>query len=208
MPFPFENNPFGLQYSRRASVTVASASPIVECQLEGKALHRQQILVALRSRRTFVTGTLIALCVAAVFVGISLSGSKSAAPPIVYTNVSRNFKTCLLTTTTDSASTAAVWPAVQAAARNKPINAQHVVAPGGPTTELVPYVNSLLALHCSLAITAGADLTDAVVTVAEAHPDERFVNVSSRGAELGNVQDVPDDGSSGIARLVVTACRC
>lgn len=127
---------------------------------------------------------------------------------MAYTNISRHFKVCLLTTTAQPATTGPVWTAVQEAVSHKAINAQHVVAPAGPTSTLVPYVNSLLALHCQLAVTAGPELVDALDTVAESHHDHQFVNISARRTSQANIRDLHDWTSKGVADVISTACGC
>ncbi len=163
-------------------------------------------MAALRGHRRAVYGTGAAVVViVAVTIGLVLANQPAPGMPVVYTNISRNFKTCLLTTTADNST---VWTAIQAAARNRPINAQHVVAPSGPAGELVPYLNSLLALHCQLIVTAGPDLAGPLATVAKTHPGQRFANISKTSTGLPNVHDLPDDTTTTIAELVTTACGC
>jgi hypothetical protein len=69
-----------------------------------------------------------------------------------YTNISRNFKACLVSTSAQPE----VWQAIQAATGRSAINAQRLTAPVGTTEELRPYVNGLLALQCQLIVAAGA----------------------------------------------------
>lgn len=127
---------------------------------------------------------------------------------LVHQRLSRNFKACVLTTTADVTHTSPLWATVQEAARNRPINAQHVVAPAGPTDGLIPYLNSLVALQCQLIITGGSDVAGALPTVAKANANLIFVNVSPAGTNLSNVHDLPNGGAVDIGRIITWACRC
>lgn len=146
--------------------------------------------------------------IAAIVTIVIITSQPAPTRPAAYNNISRNFKTCLLTTTADTALTATDWAAIQTATQNRPINAQHLVAPTGPTETLIPYLNSLLALHCQLIISAGTDLTATLTTVAKNHPQQRFANISPIKTGLRNVRDLADDAPASITDLVTTACGC
>jgi hypothetical protein len=172
-------------------------------------MDRRTIMATLRDRRKIVYGAVAAILVlSAIITGVILANQPAPTQPIAYTNISRNYKTCLLTTTANTTATAADWTAIQAAARNRPINAQHIVAPSGSSSDLVPYLNSLLALHCQLIITAGPDLPATLAQVAKTHPQQQFVNISQTATGLPNVQDLPNSTPTTITNLVTTACRC
>lgn len=142
----------------------------------------------------------VAGAVVALVVWLMPDGSP---PTVVYTNVSANFKVCLLSTTRDTADTNRVWPAIQAATRRAAINAQHVTAPAGPSDQVVPYLNSLIALHCGLIITAGPDLTPPAMDAAKTHPPQRFL-VQPPHEPLANVDSIPDQPDA-LTALVAAA---
>ncbi|WP_406642517.1 hypothetical protein [Amycolatopsis sp. WGS_07] len=112
---------------------------------------------------------------AAVTAIILTTSSEPAA--VAYANVSRNFRVCMLTTTKDTADASRVWPAIQAATAHAPINAERVTAPAGTDTQLVPYVNSLIALRCGLIIGAGHDLTAPLTSAAKSHATQHFITL-------------------------------
>lgn len=122
------------------------------------------------------------------------------------TNISRNFKACLMTTADDAQT--GVWPALQHAAHQQPINLQRIVSPNAGTVELEPYLNILIALHCQLIITAGNNMTPTLAAVAKAHPNLKFANVSTTKTGLPNVIDQTDQSQPAIATLLRNACGC
>ncbi|WP_137816398.1 hypothetical protein [Gandjariella thermophila] len=123
--------------------------------------------------------------------------------PVVYTNISRNFRTCLFTT--DPAAAAPIWQAVQQAAADQPINAQRFTAPHGTPADLTPYLNGLIATKCKLIVAVGTDLHDTVSTVASANPSTEFINIGSTTA-LSNIHDLPADPHQ-IRQLVLDAAH-
>jgi basic membrane lipoprotein Med (substrate-binding protein (PBP1-ABC) superfamily) len=173
-------------------------------------MDRRTLTITLRSRPKAVywTGAAIVIIVAIITDVVVMANRSTPTQPVAYTNISRNFKACLLTTTADTTEATPDWVEVQAAAQNRPINAQHVVAPSGSTSELVPYLNSLLALHCQLIITAGPDLSAALGTVAKAHPQQQFANISQAATVSRNIHDLPNATPAAIADLVTTTCGC
>ena len=137
-------------------------------------------IVAFAARHRALTAGITAAVIAVATVAVILTWpSKPATQPVAYTNISRNYKTCLLTTTQDAALAAPIWQAIQQATTHAPINAQQLTPPTGTTTQLIPYFNSLIALHCQLVITTGADLTDALTTIAARNPRTHFLNIGS-----------------------------
>jgi basic membrane lipoprotein Med (substrate-binding protein (PBP1-ABC) superfamily) len=148
-----------------------------------------------------------ALAIAAV-VTILVWPSSPTAPPIVYANVSRNYKACLITTTQDAAQAAPVWKAIQSAAIHAPINAQQIIPPTGTTDQLIPYFNSLIALHCQLIVTTGTDLTDALTTIATQNPRVRFLKIGAAISQP-NIHTIPTPltNPDSITAYVVSATR-
>jgi hypothetical protein len=138
-----------------------------------------------------------AAVVIAVTVVIVLLATSTSTPSqsVAYTNISQNFRTCLLTTTADTTTATPTWAAVQRAKTQVTINAQRVTAPAGPTTQLVPYLNSLIAMKCGLIITAGTDLTDATAEARRAQPQQHLIAVNT-----------PDQAAS-ITDIVIGAAR-
>lgn len=162
-----------------------------------------------RHRRKIAYGIGAAVVlIAAITTAVIISSQPAAPQPVAYNNISRNFKTCLLTTNANTTLTASAWTAIQTAARNRPINAQHLVAPAGAIDTLIPYLNSLISLHCQLIITAGPDLTTTLTTVAKTYPHQQFANISPVTTNLANVRDLPDDAPASILNLVTSTCDC
>lgn len=175
----------------------------------GDDMVRTALAATLRNHRNKAYGAGAAvLVIAAIIIGVVLTNQPTPTQPIAYTNISRNYKTCLLTTTAYTTATAPDWTAIQTAARNRPINAQHLVAPSETTNDLAPYLNSLLALHCQLIITAGPDLPATLAQIAKTHPQQQFANISQTTTGLPNVHDQPDSTPTTITNLVTTACKC
>ncbi|GHF41515.1 hypothetical protein GCM10010359_50210 [Streptomyces morookaense] len=131
-------------------------------------------LARLRSHRRAWIAVLICAAVIAGLV-IWIAGSGDDTPRIKANNISRNFRACLLTDTSDAAATAPLWSGMQDAARTTPVNAQRIVAPTTTTPDLVPYVNSLVSRKCGLIIAAGINLHDAVATAAQHNPHQQFL---------------------------------
>jgi hypothetical protein len=136
------------------------------------------------------------------------SSSPQTASPVAYTNISRNFKVCLLATTKEAATTTPDWVAIQKTARHKNINAQRIVAPNGPTKVLLPYLNSLIALQCGLIVTAEPNLTDALVTIAGQHLHTMFANISQDPTSRTNIKDMTDNSNQSISDLITNSCQC
>lgn len=161
-----------------------------------------QILSLLRHhwKITTIVGVVVLAGAAAAAVWLLPEGS---APAVAYTNVSTNYRVCLLSTTGDTDDTGRVWPAIQAASTRAAINAQHITAPAGRDEQLVPYVNSLISLHCGLIITVGTDLTQPTVDVAKTHPQQRFL-VQPPHEPMANVESLPDQPEA-LTALVASA---
>ncbi|WP_236795282.1 hypothetical protein [Amycolatopsis sp. GM8] len=150
---------------------------------------------------TIPTGIVVVAGIALAIVMWVLPDSPPQA--VVYTNVSANFKACLLSTTRDADDSEHVWPAIQAAGTRAAINAQHITAPAGTSDQLVPYLNSLISLHCGLIITAGTDLTQPALDVAKTHPQQRFL-IQPPHDPLANVDSIPSQPDA-LTALVAAA---
>lgn len=105
----------------------------------------------------------------------------------------------------DTAEAAHVWNAIQAATAHEAINAQQILAPPGATEQLIPYLNGLIAEQCHLIITVGTRLHDAIVAVAQANPNQMFLNIGS-STTLPNIRDITNDTST-ITELVKAAAH-
>jgi hypothetical protein len=128
--------------------------------------------------------------VIAILVAILVWPSNPPSPPVAYTNISRNYKTCLLSTTQDAAESAPVWKAIQDATAHAPVNAQQLTPPVGNTDQLTPYFNSLIALRCQLIVSVGDDLADALVITAASNPRLHFLNIGSP-THQANIHTIP-----------------
>ncbi|HEX5404805.1 MAG TPA: hypothetical protein VFX16_21160 [Pseudonocardiaceae bacterium] len=170
-------------------------------QLPGADINRKKRFLAALSAAIVVLG-------AGLTIGITRLDGHHDTQHVAYTNISGNFKACLLTTTADTQQTAPTWSAIQSTARRRAINAQHLVAPPGTASSLVPYLNSLLSLNCQLIITAGADLVPALTTVAPLHPHQSFANISPTATDQPNIQDLTQAAASNVAQLLAKACQC
>lgn len=158
----------------------------------------------LRKRWRLLTALVAGVVIAAVAAVLVFTGSP---PPqhVAYTNISRNFKTCLLSTTDDPTDATRTWQAIQAATKHAAINAQHITAPAGPTTQLLPYANSLVALHCQLIVTTGDTLHDTLITTAQHNPHLHFLNIGTT-TSLPNVHTIPttDTNPTDITHYILT----
>ncbi|HEV3358529.1 MAG TPA: hypothetical protein VG247_17165 [Pseudonocardiaceae bacterium] len=139
----------------------------------------KRIMASVTRHRALAAGITAAVFVATTISVIVAWPNKPATQQVAYTNISRNYKTCLLTTTQNSFQAAPIWKAIRQATTHAPINAQQLTPPTGTTAQLVPYFNSLIALHCQLIVTTGTDLTDALATTATNNPDSHFVNIGT-----------------------------
>jgi basic membrane lipoprotein Med (substrate-binding protein (PBP1-ABC) superfamily) len=158
--------------------------------------------------KTSISAAAALITAAVIIIVVAVSGSPAPSQQIAYTNISRNFKACLLNTTTNVTTATATWQAIQKATTNTPINAQHITAPAGPTPTLVPYLNGLLALHCQLIVTTGDDLHDTLNAIATAHPQQAFLNISNAPTTLTNIHTIPTSTPPvTITNLVTTAAH-
>jgi basic membrane lipoprotein Med (substrate-binding protein (PBP1-ABC) superfamily) len=162
---------------RQRSVVVAR---IARAGLAALRRHRATTAVAV--------GAFSAAAIAAAFLLASAGRSGQPARPS-YANISRNFHLCLFTTTRDSAARGAAWGAVQQAKQKTAINAQQLTPPPGSASQLVPYLDSLVSLHCQLIITAGEDVQTATAEVATKDPQQPFVDIGGTGS-LPNVTNI------------------
>lgn len=157
----------------------------------------------IRGHRIVSAGALVGV-VAALVVAVVLV--QPAAPrPVVYDNISGNFKVCLIAMA-DTASTNTVHDAVRAAQRQTPINAQTITVPDDTAARLAPYTNSLVAMRCQLIIAADQRLRGTVASSARQHPGQQFLYVGS-AIELPNVHSTPVTNPATITGLVVQAAR-
>jgi basic membrane lipoprotein Med (substrate-binding protein (PBP1-ABC) superfamily) len=138
--------------------------------------------------------TIAAVIIAAAVTGIliGLRGNAPAPQAINYTNLSRNYRVCLLTTGHDTSTDAPLWQTIQNAAARSPINAQHITAPDGTPDQLQPYVNGLVAMDCQLIIAPGAELAGPARNAAKAAPHTHFL-ISVDQPNLTNTTTIPAD---------------
>lgn len=152
---------------------------------------RKRISRFIADHRALTVGiAALAVAIAAVVTILVWPGSPTTTPRVAYTNISRNYKTCLLTTAQNAAQAAPVWKALQNATTRAPINAQQLTATDGATDQLTPYFNTLIALHCQLIVTTGTDLTDALTTVASSNPRSHFLNIGT-AINRPNIHTIP-----------------
>lgn len=155
---------------------------------------RVAVLVAAGAAAAIITAILLA------------SGGQTVTQHVSYTNVSRNFKVCLLTTGSPDPATTAAWQAIETARIRADVNAQHIVAPQGDGTDVEPYVNSLIALKCEIIVTDEPPLDSVVRIVAQANPTQRFIHIGA-GLHLPNVTSVPADEATRITDIIVAAAQ-
>jgi basic membrane lipoprotein Med (substrate-binding protein (PBP1-ABC) superfamily) len=168
------------------------------------AIFARLTAAARRNKKTtlIATSSVVAVAIAGVLLDLLASPSPHS---ITYTNISQNFRVCLLTTTPDPHNTADVWPAVQSATTEAAINAQRISAPAGTPDQLAPYLNSLIAMKCGLIITTGSDLIEPTITVAKTHPHQHFLTTTA-GTGLANVGTLPDQPAA-LTTAVVDAAH-
>lgn len=164
--------------------------------------HARSLLPS--GRRPKVIVIIVVLLAAVTATLITLVEVHKPTPAVTYTNLSRNFRVCLLTTTNGAAENAPVWTAIQTATTQAPINAQHITAPTGTPDQLAPYLNSLIAMKCGLIVTAGNDLADTTTNTARSNPTQRFLT-STNSAGLPNVDTIPAAPEAITAEIVNAA---
>lgn len=142
--------------------------------------------------------------VAGIVVGVVLATRPGSPRAVPYTNISRNYKVCLLTDGSDAANT--VWPAFQRAAQGRPINAQHITVPAhsSPT----PFLNSLVDLHCGLIATSGSDLATSLDDAAQANPRQDYATIGPSTATAPNIRHLSTTDAAEINALLRSACHC
>jgi basic membrane lipoprotein Med (substrate-binding protein (PBP1-ABC) superfamily) len=152
----------------------------------------------------FITALGVAGAGAAALI-IGFGGHPQA---LTVTDISQNFKVCMLATGNSAAPVASpAWTAVSDAARQtKAINAEQLTAPAGPARQQIPYLNSLVSLRCRLIVVVGPGLRDALAAVAKANPAQRFLSYGT-GALLPNIHQVPDGDTAAIATAIIAAAK-
>ena len=163
----------------------------------------RRVFSALLKHWKITTPIAVAIVGAAIAAIVLITSSEPAT--VAYANVSRNFRVCMLTTTKDTADANRVWPAIQAATARAPVNAERVPAPAGTDTQLAPYVNSLIALHCGLIVGAGHDLTAPLTSAAKSHENQHFLTLDKPDGPA-NVAAMPTQ-SADLTAAVLAAAR-
>lgn len=161
---------------------------------------------AIREHRRTAIGVASGILIAVAVTVFILLNSSKPSQAITYTNISRNFKACLLSTTHNASDAGRAWQAMQAATTQEPINAQHITAPPGQTTDLVAYFNSLVALHCQLIVTVGDDLHDALTDTATRNPQIHFLNIGAP-INLANVHTTQSVDQPEITSYLLATAR-
>lgn len=140
-------------------------------------------------RRTIVLACclLVTIGVVATLVLTNLDGPKEQE--VAYTNISRNTKICVTSTSAETAAT--IWHAVQTASVHEPVNAQQIIAPTNQPDQLEPFVNGPLALHCRLIIASGSEMHAPITSIANANPHQEFA-IDSDLINLTNVHRIND----------------
>jgi basic membrane lipoprotein Med (substrate-binding protein (PBP1-ABC) superfamily) len=143
---------------------------------------------ALRQRYRLVVG--VASGVAVATMALVLFFVFDSSPPAPVADISDNYKVCLLDSS-QAVDPTTVWHAVQAAIEKAPINAQQLTVPDVPGGHADPttYLNGLVALHCRLVVTDGADLTEPLAAVAAQNPKIRFLDIGDP-IQLSNVGSI------------------
>lgn len=160
----------------------AQAAFVPECSAASVTIRRTQVRRFIRRmsrrHRAIAATAAVAVAAAGVTLGISITQHDRARPrPISYRNISRNFRACLLTSGAPTDLSRDTWHAMQKAGSHAAINAQHINAPEVPAAQLAPYLNSLIAMHCGLIVTAGMSISSTVETAARKHPKQEFLTV-------------------------------
>src|SRR5258708_457787 len=106
---------------------------------------RHGLLRSRHSRSALITAVALSGAGSAALI-ISFSGHRQA---LTVTDISRNFKVCMLATARATPVTGSAWTAIGDAARRRAaINAEQLTAPISPASQQIPYLNSLISLRC------------------------------------------------------------
>lgn len=161
-----------------------------------------------RRLRAALIAVVAAGAVAAAIVGLVAWFGGTPAQPVAVTDLSQNFKVCMLATGSGAApAPSPAWTAIGAAVRQmKAVNAEQLTVPRGPARQQVPYLNSLISLRCRLIVVVGPELRDALTVVAKANPAQRFLSYGA-GAPLPNIHQVPVGDTAAIAAAIVGAAK-
>lgn len=158
--------------------------------------------------RSFRWAMVAALGAAGAATAALVIGSGGHHEPLAITDISQNFKVCVLAAGNPAApAPSPAWAAVSAAAREtKTINAEQFTAPTGPARQQIPYLNGLIALRCRLIVVAGPELRGALTRVAKADPAQQFLSYGT-GALLPNVRRVPVGDAGAITTVIATDAK-
>ncbi|MFR9799521.1 hypothetical protein ACL02U_27050 [Streptomyces sp. MS06] len=100
-------------------------------------------------------------------------------PKVVASNVSQNFRACLINDQRDATMAQPVWSALQQSASGSDVNAQRIEVPQSDQSASLPYVNSLVQRKCGLIIAVGPNLHSAVVSAARHNPHQNFISIGT-----------------------------
>lgn len=134
----------------------------------------------LRTRRGQLATGIAALCVVGAVVGIVVTSGGGSTKTAAVSNVSRNYRVCLMNDASDTAdaSTAqAAWAGLQKAAASGHVNAERLLL-GGTTSEVAaPYLNGAVQQHCGLIVAVGGDMASAIDRSATSDTHQEFLLV-------------------------------
>jgi basic membrane lipoprotein Med (substrate-binding protein (PBP1-ABC) superfamily) len=133
---------------------------------------------------TMVVVAIIAAVVAVVAVGLSLR--KSHRSQVAATG---QYQVCFVTTSRDKTIAEPAWQAVQAANNGVVVKTTRVVISANSSTKVESEATTAIEAGCALAVTVGADLHDAVGSIAAGHQGQQFLNVGST-VSLPNVHNL------------------
>jgi hypothetical protein len=137
--------------------------------------------------RVAVAISVIVVVVVAVSVTVALSRSHRGT--VSQTGTAGEYRACLVTTAGDTGTADSVWQAVQAADNGIVVQTQRTLISATSPDAQVSGLYGVLGSTCGLVVTVGPGLHDAVTTVAEAKPAQKFLSIGST-VTLPNVQDL------------------
>jgi hypothetical protein len=141
-------------------------------------------------------------------VGLVAGCGRRSSSSVAVTDLSRNFKVCMLATSRTAPSVSGpAWNAIRdASERTAAVNAEQLTAPAGPPSGQVPYFGSLVSLKCRLIVVAGPELRAALTTAAKGNPAQQFLSYGA-GAAGPNIRQVPVGDTQAITADIIAATK-
>lgn len=133
---------------------------------------------------TIVVVGIAAVVLAVVAIGLSLRKSHRSQ-----VGAAGQYHVCFVTTSSDKTIADPAWQAVQAANNGIVVKTTRVVISASSPAKVVSEASAAVEADCTLAVTVGADLHDAVGSIAAGHRAQQFLNIGST-VSLPNVQNL------------------